>query len=330
MFFFKLFNNNSPLVFILMPILMFLLWGKALVLGSYFAFPFEEQQMPFYYIISNFIGENTYLQVILGFILIAIQVVLLIRLNVKYILIENRSFLPAFIFILLTGCFFQMQRQHPALWANIFILFAIDRLFLTYRRENTFSEVFDVSFLLSIGSLFYFNTIWFVIVFWIAFMIVKPFKIAEWFISIMGLIIPYIFVSSYYYLFDKLPVFSELIKNNIISFHNKTLYFNTYYYVFFMFLLFMILLSFFYFIQGINIKKVAIRRYYTVLILFICSCTTLFIAIRSTAQELFIFAGLPISFMLSFFLISLKRKWLKEAYIVIFIALIILVQIIKK
>lgn len=322
MFLYRLFNNSSPFVFVLMPLTMLLLWGKALITGAYFTFSFDDYQMPCYYFINRLLGGSTYPQVITGFVLTAVQVALLVRLNVKYILIENRSFLPAFIFIFFTACFFQMQRQHPALWSNLFVLIAIDRLFVTYRREKAFSEVFDVSLLISIGSLFYFNTIYFIFFFWIAFMAIKPFRVAEWVISLMGLVAPYFIAGAYYYLAGKLPVLLDLLKNNLFADYDKLLYLGNSYYLFFLFLLFVFIISFFYFLQGTSIRKVVVRRYYTIFILLVCTCAGAFFLLRSASSELLIFSGLPISFLFAFFLTIIRKKWIKELFVLSFILLI--------
>lgn len=329
MFFYKILNNNGPVVFLLMPLFMLLMWGKALTTGANYFFSFDDYQMPCYFFISHLLGGSLYFPVILGFILVALQVALFVRLNVKYILIENRSFLPAFFFIFITGSFLQLQRIHPAMMANIFIFLAIDRLLGTYRKEKAFSEVFDSFFLISLSSLFYFNSFYFIIFFWIAFIIIKPFKISEWFVSILGIVTPFFFITSYYYLTDNLSAWFDLIKNNVLSINNKMLYLNYYYYVYFIFLLLLIFTAILFFIQGINIKKVVIRRYYSIFLLYILFCLAGFFLLRSSSMELLIIISMPVALFISYYLISLKRKWIKEVWIVCFIALLLLIQIFK-
>lgn len=329
MLFFRILNNNGPVVFLLMPLFMLLLWGKALTTGVHYFFSFDDSQMPLYFFISRHLGGSLYLSVILGFVLVALQVALFIRLNVKYILIENRSFLPAFLFIFITGSFFQLQRIHPAMIANIFIFLAIDRLLGSYRKEKAFSEVFDIYFLISLSSLFYFNAIYFIIFFWIAFITIKPFSLTEWIVSILGLITPYFFITSYYYLTDNLLAWLNLIKNNVHGISNKMLYMNNYYFIFFIFLFIFILISILYFIQGINIKKVVIRRYYTIFIFYILFCMVIFFLLHSSSIELLLIISMPVAFLLSYFLLSLKKRWIKEAWIVSLIIMLLLIQIFK-
>lgn len=329
MFFYKILNNNGPVVFLLMPVFMLLLWGKTLLSGVHYFFSFDDFQMPCYFFLSHHLGGNLLLSVVLGFAVIAVQVALIIRLNVKYIIIENRSFFPAFLFIFLTGSFFQLQRLHPAMLANIFIFIAIDRLLGSYRKEKALSEVFDTFLLISLSSLFYFNAIYFVVFFWIAFLIIKPLNISEWFVSILGIITPYFFITSYYYLTENLPAWFYLIKKNVFLLSNKGLYLNYYYYVFFIFLLLLLLIAILYFIQGINIKKVVIRRFYTIFVLYILFCIAMFFVLPSSSVELLVILSMPVAFLFSYFFISLKNKWIKEGWVVCFITILVLIQIFK-
>ncbi|MBI5218449.1 MAG: hypothetical protein HY958_05915 [Bacteroidia bacterium] len=325
MFFFKIFNNNSPVVFIMMPLFLILLWIKNFTTGSYTVIPFDNIQMPLYSAIQGLTFKNTYIAIFIGFLLIAIQVILFIRLNVKYIFIENRSFLPAFIFIFISGSFIQLQRIHPALCANIFFLWAFDKLLSTYKRNNTFAAVFDASFLISIGSLFYFNMFYFLVFLWIGFLVIKPFSFSEWLISIIGFITPYFFLISYYFLTDKLYYFYEMIHNNA-SARNSILFWDFSYYLFYGFLLFLALVSTLYFLQGINVKKIVIRRYFTILLLLILFLVTAYILLKSASVELLTMIAMPISYLIAYYLITIRKKWIKEVWVAIFLILLFLIQ----
>lgn len=324
MFFFKIFNNNNPVVFFLMPLLLVLIWIKSFINGI--QLPVDSSiQMPLFAIFSELTFQKTFLTLLLALGLIIGQIILLIRLNVKYIFIENRSFLPAFLFILISGSFLPLQQLYPALCGNIFLLFAMNKLLSTYKQEKNFSKVFDISFLISIGSLFYFNLVYFLVFIWIAFLILKPFRLGEWLISVLGFVTPYFFMASYYYLADKPDGFWGLIKSN---FYYKATHFlwNYSYYIFIFFLMFLALISTLYFLQGINVKKIMTRRYYTVLILLVIYSVLPFVFLKSASIELLIVISLPLSFLISYYLVTLRKKWIQELWIVVLLFLLIFIQ----
>ncbi|MDQ3047623.1 MAG: DUF6427 family protein [Bacteroidota bacterium] len=80
----------------------------------------------------------------------------------------------------------------------------INKLLSSYRKDTAFSQSFDAGFLFSIASLFYFPYFVFFPLLGVALIILRPFNWREWLISFIGVLVPYIFVGTVYFLTDKL------------------------------------------------------------------------------------------------------------------------------
>ncbi len=328
MFFYKIFNNNNPVVFILMPILLVLVWLKTFYTGSFTLFQTDSIPMPFYAWTNLLTFNNTFVSAFSGLLLVAIQTVLVVRLNIKHIIIENRSYLPAFLFIIIIGSYTPLQRLHLALCANFFIILALDKILSSYKQHSTLSEVFDAAFLISCASLFYINAAFILIFVWIAFLIIKSLKPNEFIVSLFGFITPWFLTASYFFLTDKLSVFTNTLVANLVI-KNPFLPWSYYHLIFLAFIGLMLIAASLYYVQGINMKKIAIRRYYLIFILLIPAIAGIYILQPSSSFEIFSFLALPIAYLLSYFLISIKRPLIKEIWLDIFLILFILQQILK-
>jgi hypothetical protein len=118
-----------------------------------------------------------------------------------------------------------MLELHPILFSNLFLLFALSKMMNSYRKDIAFSQVFDAGLLISIATLFYFPCIVFFPMIGVALIIFRPFLWREWVISFIGVLVPYIFVITYYfwkgtldYLFyDKMfyPIISKKVTEDL-------------------------------------------------------------------------------------------------------------------
>ncbi|MGZ4034428.1 MAG: DUF6427 family protein, partial [Bacteroidia bacterium] len=119
----------------------------------------------------------------------------------------------------------------PPLFANLFILFAINKLLSSYRKDNAFSQAFDAGLLISVATLFYFPYIVFLPLLGVSLIIMRPFNWREWVISFLGVLIPYIFVLTFYFWNDKLDylffdkMFYPITRHKLSTTFPKSFYF---------------------------------------------------------------------------------------------------------
>ncbi len=93
--------------------------------------------------------------------MVSLMAFLLVNFNTTVFFIHERTFLPALIYILFGGFFPDHQLLNPVLPASIFLMLAVMRIMESYHITGTAYSYFDAGILISTGSLFYANLIWF-------------------------------------------------------------------------------------------------------------------------------------------------------------------------
>lgn len=236
--------------------------------------------------------------------------------------------MPSILFIILSCGIIKLQGLHPAIIANLALILTIDKIFFSYRKEKVLSVLFDASLILSVGSLFYFDIIFFVIIIWTGLIILRTFNWREWVITITGLITPYILVFSYYYIFDDINYIREIIVSNVfVSRTDPGL--NMSYYIFFSYLLLLIIISTVSMFVRFGLKKISTRKYFTI-ILWLFLFSMIFLAVlRSMSIEVLVIAAVPASYLLSNYFISLRSRWWGDILFLVLIGLIIYIQVVN-
>lgn len=201
--FIQFFKNNNPASYILLPVFALILWISGF---------FMEQtaigvtNMPLYEMITRPIASFPFLNVLLAFLLVVGEAFLLNFIVNENQIVKTSTFIPALMYICYMSNDLEKLTLNPTIFANLFILFAIYKLSSSYRKDVAFSEAFDTGFLFSIAFFFYFPTLILLPLIIVGLILFRPFNWREWVISLLGFLLPFIFVVSYYFWFDKLDV----------------------------------------------------------------------------------------------------------------------------
>ena len=199
--FIRFFKSNNASALIFLPLFAIAIWAFGFI--SPVVLP-AKHAMPLYELCAGLFVKTPWLSILIALILITGEAFLL-----NYIVNENevlskQSYLPALFYILFISNNNDMLLLSPPLFANLFILFALNKLFTSYRKDNAFSQAFDAGLLISIATLFYFPYIVFLPLLGVGLIIMRPFNWREWLISFIGAAIPYIFVITFYFCKDTL------------------------------------------------------------------------------------------------------------------------------
>lgn len=299
--------------------MLMLLWIPAFTPNSLNILPFSNNtQTPLFLQLTNFIN-NYYIKLIVGLLLIIVEVIILIRLNFKYVFIEQRTHLPALIFILTTSAIAQYQMLNDALLANIFILLAIDKAFSTSRNTNCLKSYFEAGIFAGIASLIHVPSIHVLLLLWITlFTIRSSFNWREWCSSIIGFITPIFFYGSILYLQNNLAntIHSYTnVTNNILSEHYPL---STYKYIALALFVVIFIMSVLFTLHIIKHKKINTRNYYNMFIWIIILSTPLFFFV-SFYNYLYILA-IPLSVILGMFFVNMKKGIFSEILFFLLIA----------
>jgi hypothetical protein len=130
---------------------------------------------------------------------------------------QQQGHTTAMAYVLFSGFFAEWSAITPALVANLLIIWIFLQLSKLYNYPSPKSLLFNVGLLSGITILCYHPTSILVCITIFALAIVRPFRPAEWVVLLMGLLIPFYFLGSYFYLTDNLKQLLHFLPS--IHFH---------------------------------------------------------------------------------------------------------------
>lgn len=309
----------------LLPFVVVVLW----------VFPFMDPEatqaqhaMPFYELLLYFVGDLPIILHIIALLLVVFEAFLVNRITVGQEILNTSTYLPGAMYAVFMSCCPQLTDVHPVLFANLFILLAIRRLFNMHRKEYVFSEVFDASFYISIATLFYVPSFVFLPLIWVSLIVIRPFVWREWIISLIGFVVPYLFVCMYFYWIDK---FDYLWYDKLfypLSINKIDLNWPVTYYFLFAVMFFISFVSLTKVFRGVTINTVRAKN--NIIILFwLCGLALLSIVIAPLFSiQYFAFLAIPCSIFSANYFLSIKRTWFAELLFTLLIISIVLTQLV--
>ncbi len=306
--FLKIFKSGQPALLVFIPFLAALLWLKYFILPQPVSMAFEPNPMPFYYGISTLLESQPIIGKILTLSLLVFIALWLSRINTKFIILQQRTYLPAVIYLLLVSSYLPLQQLNPAVFACFFLVVAIEIMFDSYKKKGFALEFFMASFLISIASLFYARSAFLMLVVWTGLALFRTIYWREWVITLLGFISPYVLLFAWYYLRGQdLAGNWELIRYNFV--HDRdTGYLNNYYLIFYGYLLLVILLASRKMLGTYQGLKIYIRTFFRLNFWIFAFVTAAFLIIYNRAIEMIYFLAVPVSYILSYYFLNMRSK----------------------
>ncbi len=150
--------------------------------------------------IASFNAHYRVLSMLIALLIILTNAFLLIQLNTIHIFIPVRTQLPALFYIVLTAGFNPTHQLTPALVGSLLVIIILFRLFVTYKSDGPSVNFLDTGFLIAIASLIYFPAILLFLFLIVALIMLRSSEWREWVYIFLGLLLPYLFVASGYYI----------------------------------------------------------------------------------------------------------------------------------
>jgi len=151
------------------------------------------------------------LQVLLAGIFVFIQAVWLNEIFINNNLIQRNVLLPGLMFVVLMSSAPAINILHPVLIANFIIIAVINLMLAIYKTKEPYLQVLQSAIMISIASWIYFPFITFILFIWLLFFVYQIYTWREWLISVLGFMLPYLYLAVYYFLTDNfIPVFNTI------------------------------------------------------------------------------------------------------------------------
>jgi len=323
----KFFKKTGPGVIFMIAVIFIAVWVSAFIHPvSYPEYSAKDNYMPLYRLMVGLLGSGQLLSSIVSFSMTVVLLFLIINFNTTIFFINERTFLPALLFTLIVVAFPEFQMLNAILPASLLFMLSMKRIMDGYHNQGVAYNFFDAAILISTGSLFYANLLWFGIIVFIGIILLRTVNIFEISVSLLGLLTPYLITFGLYYVLGyDLKELGSLIYSNLFtdiesySFPRLTI-------VTLIFETIIILISIGDIIMLQNTKKIKSRKTFSLLIwVFIISLTVYFI-VPSVSVELIWIAGIPVSYFLSHYFIFTRKRIVSEIFFTIMILLVLLIQ----
>lgn len=282
--------------------------------------------MPAYHFFFDTLQGLPHLATIIALMFFSATAILLVRLNVKYFLIDDRSFMPATIFTLVAGSFPELHQLNPVLIGTLFLLVTIMILFNGHEDKPDSYRIFNASLVLGVGSLFYLNLIWFVPLIWLTILTIRPMRWRELVYPVIVYSILALFLISYYWVFlDDLDLLVRVLKNNLAFPVHYTAYNN--WLILIGYLLILIIMSSIYLLQRFQARKIVIRKLYQVFFTVFVYSILFDLIVTKMMLEVFYILAIPIAYLLSNFFHQKRNHWSHEVLLWIWIGIIVALRV---
>ncbi|MBN1182881.1 MAG: hypothetical protein JXB49_11375 [Bacteroidales bacterium] len=305
----KIYRGNRPFVVVLVIITIIFFWIETFSNQTITSYVFDTVQMPLYALLCRIIPPQSIFSLYFTLVFLFLCAFMLVQLNIKMAIIDQRTYMPGFIFLYIASAYMPMQRFQPAIIGCIFFIFITKRIINTYKQEGISFNYFEASLLLSLSSLFYFNFTFFLPLIWLALMNFRPFKWREWVFTLLGFSIPYSIMFSYYYLLygniDKILLI--IIKQIITVQAYPDL--SDYEIANFVIIGLIFLLSSIYMIWTFPKKKIQLRKYYVYFLWMFLVTIGVFLISPFVAFEMITILAIPLSFLISHFYLETRSHY---------------------
>jgi hypothetical protein len=307
-----------------MLLLLIGLWIKPFW-GDYTPFTIVDgAYMPLWKVFSP-LNKLVWLSTLASFVSAIIIALSITRFNSKYALLSRQSTLPGIIFVLLVSGISVNQGFHPGWITAILLIISVEYLFIAYNYRTTMKECFIAAFWISVASLFMFKVLFLIPLLLILMISMHAISFKSFLASIIGLIVPWLFVLGYELLFGSIiNVVNYLTPTSekIIGSYTHSVY--SYVYIGGVFFLFLI--SMFSVINAYGTKKIYTRKQYQAFILLSLYISAI-MAISSAYIELIPLIAIPFAIILSHLLDGIKSWIWQNVLFAVLLTLVVIGQI---
>lgn len=161
---------------------------------------------PFYvsFLSSLLSPQQSLYAAIIGFVLLYLQAMMVNYLVNEYRMTAKQTFLPAMSFILVTSLVPEWNKLSAPLVCSVFVLWAFIRMLRLYNLPKAGGKIYNIGLLIALASFFYVPALLFSGVLLMGILILRPFRLNEIFLFLVGALTPFYFYASYLFLADKL------------------------------------------------------------------------------------------------------------------------------
>ena len=272
--------------------------------------------------ISN--GQS-YILTTIFIMLMLMQAAMLNYLVDRHKLLSTYTSLPALCYVLLISLFNEHLFLSPPFLANFAVLVALAQVYSSY-NNNSFTQPFDVGLAIGIASLFYLPVLILTIFALLALNITRVFNWRESLVSVVGVLIPYLFLGTFYFVTDG---FSGFIAAQFGQIHTTITNIPINYPEIIIkatIILFIVMLAMFFFQSHFFKSIVKIRKLLTILVHLLSISILIFLFMEQFSLAPMALLAIPLSIFLAYSFFEIDHKLTAESIHLTLLGVLLLFQ----
>ena len=318
----RFFKSDQSISIILLPLFALLFWIFGFVHPQVLD---TAGSMPLYNLLIGGIINYKFFSIGIAVLLVIIESFTINHIINNHEILGKQSYMPALFYILLMSSSPFHLALHPGLFANLFLMLAMNQLFNIYRKEISFSQVFDAGLLIALASLFYLPSILLFPLVWIALIVFRPFIWREWIIALIGLIVPYLYLCVYYFWQGSLDHIKEHLGFMVKAEGLNIVKMSGYSYFFIAIIILLVILSLGNLFAGLTVNNKLKAKNSLILWSWFLLFSLFMFPIYSIKYISFI--AIPLSVFYANYFLQVKKEWWAEFLFLILIISIVLNQL---
>lgn len=173
-----------------------------------------QQDGLFSYVLAKYIYNLPLaVQVILFHALLLTQALRLNMVMQDLRMFSSINYVPAMTYVLLSGLLMSADVISETLVSNSLTLWIFIKLSRLYNNPEPKTLLFNIGIIAGISILLFHPTAILIVVVLFALAVVRPFRIAEWLVLLMGILLPYYFLLVFLFLNNQLPLVGSFLPN---------------------------------------------------------------------------------------------------------------------
>lgn len=320
------FRKSYLLQYLLLLFLSIVLWLGAIIHPIAFPVESESYLTPAYSLLLSILNGNLTLHAIIAMVLVISGALIFNYSLTKFDLVRKNTLVPAMIYIVLMSYSPNLLGLHPTALPALFTVLILFYLFQVYTEEEAYAQVYNIGLLIGISSLFYFPSLFLILFIWLTFVIYRLYSWREWVIPITGIITPYIFLFTFYFMVDNLepPYLAYVDYFTKMTIFRFSFDFSILNYIITALIILLSLWSALLLLTDIQEKIISLRKRYWAIfyLLAIAILTYLFSGVFFKWHQIFIL--IPASVFIAYAFSQLKNlKWVEILWGILFILIAI-------
>ncbi len=324
----KIYRGIGPFTILVILLSLGLVWLRPLLDPVDPSFYYNTSPAPLYSLLTELFRGKTYAGIIFSMVIVLITATYLVNFNTRLFFINERTFLPASLYVIFSGYICSNQVLNPVLPASLLLMLSIDRLIVSYRKPGVAYNLFDASLIIGIASLIYTNIIWFYFIIIVGISLFRSFSFREILLSLAGLITPFIILYSFYYLSGRdIFLLNSFFIDSIIT-TVPEYYWSAEVIIIISVNILIFIISLLHLWSIFNTKKIRSREIFSLLTWMIVITVAVYFLSPSASVELMYVLLIPMVYIITHFLVMIRNRKMANYIFAIIILSVIFLQLV--